>query len=312
MSSRFTMILAGLFLVGALVAGYWGIVLSRPAVPPPAPVTAEPLATEQKAPPAPEPDLLQPVVALAHEVAPYTPLTAADLVVERVRIAPPGSYATLDKAIGHSTWRALPAGTWLSDDAFSAGGPLARMIRPDERALAVAVDEVIGAAGQMAPGDYVDVMLYLRQEQSNPAASAQVVVPAVRVLSIGDQLGLANDGHPAAPGGPNDSKNQRSARTVVLAVPQALVSRLMLAAQAGTLRLAVRSADEKRLARYWANQDEATPAVESTNRQLLQFSQLAMSNPTPQRTGQGEGPARRGMEVIRGNQAANPATAQMP
>lgn len=311
MSSRFTMILAGLFLVGALVAGYWGIVLSKPAVPPPAPVVAEPVAAEPAPAPAP-PDLLQPLVVLAHEVPPYTPLTAADLAVERVRVAPPGSIASVDKVVGRSTWRALPAGTWLSDDAFSPGGPLARMIRPDERALAVAVDEVIGAAGQMAPGDYVDVMLYLRQEQSNPAASAQVVIPAVRVLSIGDQLGLANDGHPASPGAANDSKNTRGARTVVLAVPQALVSRLMLAAQAGTLRLAVRSAEEKRLARYWANQDDAAPAVESTNRQLLQFSQLALSNPTPQRMAQGESPARRGMEVIRGNQPANQATAQTP
>lgn len=312
MSSRFTMILAGLFLVGALVAGYWGIVLSKPPAPPPVPVAAEPVAAEPAPAAAPAPDLLQPVVVLAHEITPYTPLTAADLVVERVRVAPPGSFASVDKAVGRSTWRALPAGTWLSDDAFSPGGPLARMIRPDERALAVAVDEVIGAAGQMAPGDYVDVMLYLRQEQNNPAASAQVVVPAVRVLSVGDLLGLANDGHPAAPGAASDSRNTRGARTVVLAVPQTLVSRLMLAAQAGTLRLAVRSVEEKRLARYWANQDDTAPVVESTNRQLLQFSQLALSNPTTQRTGQAESPARRGMEVIRGNQPADQATAQTP
>ena len=30
MSSRISMILAGLLLVGALIAGYWGLVLSRP------------------------------------------------------------------------------------------------------------------------------------------------------------------------------------------------------------------------------------------------------------------------------------------
>lgn len=44
---------------------------------------------------------------------------------------------------------------------------------------------------------------------------------------------------------------------MVLAVPEALLSRLMLAAQAGVLRLAVRSAEEKRLARYWAGESEA-------------------------------------------------------
>ncbi len=312
MSSRFTMILAGLFLFGALVAGYWGIVLSRPATPGQVPVAAQPPASAPEPAPVPAPDLLQPVAVLVHDVAANTPLTAADVALEKVRVAPPGSFGSADKAIGRSTWRALPAGTWLSDDAFSAGGPLARMIHPDERALAVGVDEVIGAAGQLSPGDYVDVMLYLRQDQSNPLASAQVVVPAVRVLSVGDQMGLANDGRPAAPGAQVDERNKRSARTVVLAVPQSLVSRLMLAAQAGTLRLAVRSAEEDRLAQYWAGDGGAAQAVESTNRQLLQFSQLAMSSANTAPVPQAAAPARRRMEVIRGNQAAEQANAQTP
>ncbi len=38
MSSRLTLILAAFFLLAALLAGYWGIVLSRPAAVP-APVT---------------------------------------------------------------------------------------------------------------------------------------------------------------------------------------------------------------------------------------------------------------------------------
>lgn len=311
MSSRFTMILAGLFLVGALIAGYWGIVLSRPAAPAPAPEAAASTSAAQPQTAAPTPpDLLQPVVVLAHDVAPNVPLVATDLALEKVRIAPPGSLATVDKAVGRSTWRPLAGGTWLSDDSFSPGGPLARMIRPDERALAVAVDEVISAAGQLTPGDYVDVMLYLRQDQSNPLASAQVVVPAVRVLSVGDQLGPANNGQPAAPDAVPEDKNRRAARTVVLAVPQALVSRLMLGAQAGTLRLAVRSADEQRLAHYWAGDPGAIEAVESTNRQLLQFSQLAMTNATPAPAG--PAPARRKMEVIRGAGVDKQANAQTP
>ncbi len=75
----------------------------------------------------------------------------------------------------------------------------------------------------------------------------------------------------------------------------------MLAAQAGTLRLAVRSADEQRLARYW-NEPGAQPQVEAANRELYRFSQLsqspvanaaslATSKPTP------------AMHIIRGAQA---------
>ena len=42
MSSRITIILAGFFLLGALLAGYWGLVLSRPP--------SEPLAASVAAP----------------------------------------------------------------------------------------------------------------------------------------------------------------------------------------------------------------------------------------------------------------------
>eukprot|EP01030_Chromulinospumella_sphaerica_P021890 gene21890-21848_t len=145
MNSRVSMILAGLLLIGALFAGYWGLVLSRP--PEPAAEPAPSGVSVEKAVAAVEDQTRQSVVVLAHDVPPYVALTATDLTLEKLRTAPAGSLTSLDQAIGRTPLRALSAGTWLDDSSFNAGGPLARMIRPDERALAVAVDEVIGAAG---------------------------------------------------------------------------------------------------------------------------------------------------------------------
>lgn len=258
MNSRISMILAGLLLIGALIAGYWGLVLSRQ----PEPVAA-PVISVERATAVIDDQNRQPVVVLAHDAPAFVPLTAADLVIEKLRTVPAGSLTQLDQAIGRMPQRTLGAGTWLTEESFNAGGPLARMIRPDERALAVSVDEVIGAAGQLSPGDYVDVLLFLRQDTSNAEQSAQIVIPAMRLLSVGDQLGLANDGKPAVP--PPVTPEERAqaaqrraaARTVVLAVPEPLLSRLMLATQAGTLRLAVRSADEQLLSRYWAGESDA-------------------------------------------------------
>lgn len=251
-------------------------------------------------------------MVLAHDVPPYIALTAADLTLERLRTAPAGSLTSLDQAIGRTPLRALPAGTWLDDSSFNAGGPLARMIRPDERALAVAVDEVIGAAGQLSPGDFVDVLLFLRPEGTNPEATAQVIVPALRLLSVGDNLGPTNDGKPAVAPPTTDEEKARQAqrqasppRTVVLAVPQQLMSRLMLATSAGTLRLAVRSADEQLLSQYWAGNNDAPANLQSANRELYQFTQLAMLG-APKRVAQAGGAnetRRSGIEVIRGNQA---------
>ena len=312
MNSRFTMGLAGLLLVGAIIVGYWGLVLSRqptPVVetpPPSAPLTTANVIDKTVA--TAEDQTRQPVVVLLHDVPPFTPLTAADLALEQLRAVPAGSLNSLDQAIGRTPWRHLSAGTWLSDESFEAGGSLARMIRSDERALAVAVDEVTGAGGQLIPGDYVDVLLYLRQDQDNPQQSAQIVVPALRVLGVGDQLGLTNDGKPASPALSADDKlkqDQRrlSARSVVLAVPEPLLSRLMLATQVGTLRLAVRSNEEQRLARYWASEEQAPQHLEATNGQLFQFTQLAMGNAPKAAASGAVSPApRRTIEVIRGNQ----------
>ncbi|HWD33381.1 MAG TPA: Flp pilus assembly protein CpaB [Pseudomonas sp.] len=305
MSSRITIILAGFFLIGALLAGYWGLVLSRPPAEPvavaaaPAPASTAVQVVEKAAD-----EVRQPVVVVRRDVAPYTPLTADDLLVERLQVAPSGSFQTIEQVLGRSSWRPLSAGTWLEPGSFESGGPLARMIHPHERALALAIDDVVGAAGQLSPGDYVDVLLYLREENNNPQASAQVVLPALRLLSVGKQLGLGNDGQPLAP--PQDEKarqeqQRESARTVVLAVPEALASRLLLAAQAGSLRLAVRSAEEKRLTRYWADPQSSAQEVDTANRELYRFSQLAQ---TPATAAVASSTPRRGMEIIRGNQTS--------
>ncbi|BCJ05038.1 Flp pilus assembly protein CpaB [Pseudomonas sp. RtIB026] len=282
MSSRLTMILAGLFLIAALLAGYWGLRLSRPAEPAPAPLAPPSAAVIPTAPvpvAAPEPPR-SPIVVLRRAVPANTPLSEDDLLVERLQVVPAGAFQQLDQVLGRRSTRPLAAGSWLDESSFQAGGPLARMIRPHERAVAVAIDDVSGAAGQLRPGDFVDVLLFLREENNNPQSSAQVVLPALRVLSVDQQTGLANDGRPAQTAEEQKARrdqqslNSNTTRTVGLAVPEALASRLMLAAQAGTLRLAVRSADEQLLAAYWSGQG-ASAQLESANRDLYRFSQLS-------------------------------------
>ncbi|MBF8723716.1 Flp pilus assembly protein CpaB [Pseudomonas guariconensis] len=305
MSSRLTMVLAGVFLVAAILAGYWGLVLSRPPAPIAQPAPAQAQGTVPVAAPVPakveEPARSQ-IVVVRRDIPANTPLTADDLLLERLQVVPAGAFQRIEQAVGRSSSRPLAAGSWLDEYSFQAGGPLARMIRRHERAVAVAVDDVAGAAGQVRPGDYVDVLLFLREENNNPQSSAQVVLPALRVLSVGEQTGLANDGRPAQTA--DEQKAQRSqmgvaTKTVVLAVPQALASRLMLAAQAGTLRLAVRSADEQLLARYWSDPQGAAQ-VENANRELYRFSQLSQ---VPIAKAVVPGNSAPGMQIIRGAQA---------
>ncbi|EXF45582.1 Flp pilus assembly protein CpaB [Pseudomonas sp. BAY1663] len=287
MSSRFTLLLAGILLVGALVAGYWGVRLSRQSEPAPLQPQLEPpaLADVTQIPERVEARLKEErrnsVVVLARDLKPLVPIVAEDLAVEHLRIAPPGSFARVEELLGRTLWRELPAGSMLNAASFEMGGPLARMIRPQERALAIAVDDVVGGGGHLAPGDYVDVMLYLRESEKNRDQTAQVVIPALRVLSFGEALGATNTGEPAVRAEHEEDKEQRvtrrkePARTAVLAVPEQLLSRFLLASQVGVLRLAVRSADEHLLADYYAGAPLASD-VEELKRQLFQFEKLAL------------------------------------
>lgn len=254
----------------------------------------------------------QPVVVLVRDIAPFVTITAADVAVEKLRTAPAGSLASVDQVIGRTPWRALSAGTWLTQESFEAGSPLARMIRPGERALAVAVDEVINAGGQLAPGDYVDVLLFLRKDENNPQPTAQLVVPAVRVLGVGNQMGLTNSGQPASPAHSEEEKLKQeqlraAARSVVLAVPEPLLNRLMLASSAGVLRLAVRSADEQQLARYWAGDNNVAAGLDSPRRELIEFSQLSLTPPPkPLAVASQTAPRKPAVEVIRGTESVEP------
>ena len=311
MNSRRSLVMAAILFIGAIAAGYWGLVLTRNQ-----PIESVPLsqALEQSVTSAQDQNR-KAVVVLTRDVAPHIALTADDLTLEKLRIIPVGSLTSIDQAVGRTPWRALNAGTWLNEQSFEVGGPLARMIRPNERALAVAIDEVIGAAGQFGPGDYVDILLFLRQEGANPQPSAQVILPAARVLSVGDELGLTSDGQPVSLPVAGEQAQQQAqrrvgARTVVLAVPEPLISQLMLATHAGTLRLAVRSAQEQRLSQYWADEEDALSNLQAAQRSLYQFNQLALADPAkaPVSTRSAGAPRVRGIEIIRGAQTAQQPT----
>lgn len=240
MNSKVLMVFAGLLLVGAVVVGYLGVSLSKPAQPVAGSETPAAVIPAQV-------DKLQrtPVVIVTHDLPALAVLTSQDLRLEYLQTAPAGSFAKIDAVLGQRVWVAVPAGSILSAAVTEPGGPLARTIRPDERAMAIAVDEVIGGGGFVLPGDYVDVMLFVA-DQSNGTRdlSAQVVLPGVRVLTYGEQIASTRDGQAQASGDGKD-KEKKVPRTAVLAVPAESVARLMLASQAGSLRLAVRSKDEQ-------------------------------------------------------------------
>lgn len=127
----------------------------------------------------------------------------------------------------------------VADDVMlpSAPGFLAATLKPEMRAVSVAVDDVSGNAGLIQPGDYVDLLLTQqmdrRTDSPNLAVSSETVVEHVRVLAVGSEIKRPKSGETP------DANNR--AHTVTLEVTPRMGEVVSVAARLGSLSLALRS-----------------------------------------------------------------------
>jgi pilus assembly protein CpaB len=162
---------------------------------------------------------------------------------------------------------------------------LSATIAEGHRAVAIRVNDVIGVAGFVLPGDFVDVLL-TRDEtsgyRSNQAMRTDLLIANVRVLAV-DQTA-------------NESRNDpQVARAVTVEVTPADAQKVALASEIGTLSLSLRRADEA----------GATPGNSDTIRIQDLRAQAGVRQaqaPAPQRQAQprpvrANGPS---VEIIRG------------
>ncbi|WP_341326132.1 Flp pilus assembly protein CpaB [Methylotuvimicrobium sp. KM2] len=252
MSSTVLRVLAILLALGAVGIGYLGYKTSQ------TPTKQEPIVVEQARPKG------EAVVFAARDIRGGQVIVEEDLTSAVVPTRPVHSFASAAELTGRKTRVDIAAGEMLLGSHFPAYSQLALALRPGDRALAVKVDEVIGAGGFIEPGDHVDVLLYLRSDREvGNDSSAQVVLSNVRVLAFGNMLSKPEqsrdrDDVPSDPmektqvGGKPASTRQKKdveptgkkSKTAVLAIGESDTSKLMLAESSGRIRLALRGPEE--------------------------------------------------------------------
>ncbi|WP_329846606.1 Flp pilus assembly protein CpaB [Stenotrophomonas sepilia] len=191
------------------------------------------------------------------------PISANGLRLAQRTSPVPGAATSIAAVTGKVPVQDIAEGSVINGSALAQGFSL--QLRPGERALAVPVDELVGAGNRILPGDFVDVFLNLRNAQPSinspgEAAQTRLLLSRLRVLSYGQQdiVPLAtettsdseadtrNDPRAAditGSGSTHSSSNEapQPARSAVLAVPVADANRLLLGAQQGKLFLALRN-----------------------------------------------------------------------
>lgn len=194
------------------------------------------------------------VVRTARPIAAGHAIVADDVELAPVALSPAGSFILTQQVIGQVPAMDVAPGEILTHYHFKFDNPLLRSLYAGERAMAIKVDEVAGLVGFVKPGDRVDVLLYLRAAQeTDQVSSAQVVLRNARLLAYGEDAGKLEGAEDAAGDGAKDGIEKAGEKVVapkrpqprrhssaVLAFPEKQVSRLMLAASSGSLRLVLR------------------------------------------------------------------------
>ncbi len=111
-------------------------------------------------------------------------------------------------------------------------GALSTVLSPGMRAMSVRVDDVVGVAGFIHPGDHVDVIVTMSPDLGSSPPVSKIILQYVKVLTVGQEL----EGRAAA-----DPQKPVAATVATLMVDSDQAERLALAASQGQLVLALRS-----------------------------------------------------------------------
>ena len=224
-------IAVGLLLALALALGIYGWMLSRSSKAP------SPQAAEVGVDP--RPAATAGVVVAVQTVPAGQAFKAEDLEIASLPTRPDGAYDTVQAAVGSVPAVDVPKGAPILKGQLVTG--LALKVPEGERAVAVKVDESVGAGNRIRPGDFVDVFFVLRRDGNEiDQSQARLLLSRKRVLAYGAASVDALTSQEKTDG-KQQGNSPESARTAVLSVPVQEVSQLALGGSSGSLLLALRN-----------------------------------------------------------------------
>src|SRR5262249_49270154 len=121
--------------------------------------------------------------------------------------------------------------TQVKVSGFGAKPTMSRQVEMGKRAISIAINDVVGVAGFVLPGDRVDIMLTRHQGGTGAPLSTEIFLQDITILGV-DQLAEQAADKPIV------------ARTATVEVTPEDAQKLILAQQAGSLSLALRSVEQ--------------------------------------------------------------------
>ena len=142
---------------------------------------------------------------------------------------PEGFFTSIEEVVGKVSTTEIPRGEILIAQRFrehSAGSTLAALVDREMRAVTVRVDDVVGVAGFLLPGNRVDVLA--SRKQTNERAETETILRNIKVLAV-DQTASADSNEPVI------------VRAVTLEMAPRQAEELFRARTEGTIQLTLRN-----------------------------------------------------------------------
>jgi pilus assembly protein CpaB len=217
-----------LAIVMLVIAGIAGVIAYRMSV--------EYARTPEPLPDATEAEEVIPttlVVVALKPLAANAQIQRDDVALTPVTIAPQRYFANADDVVGRVPLVDIDAGAPVTPRYFRDANVLARIIPAGSKAMSLQIDEVVAVGGFVRPGDTVDVLVFLRGSGGDDAQARTLLREA---LILGYEERVID-----RPQGVEDTSGNRRQRirTAVVAVPDNDVTRVMLGASLGEIRLAL-------------------------------------------------------------------------
>lgn len=148
--------------------------------------------------------------------------------------APKGTMSEASQAVGRVPKVVIGEGVPLFESMLTSqdgGSGFSALIPENLRAMSVKVNEVIGVAGFLHPGAWVDVLVMLKGGKDIPETRAKIVLQRVRVFGVGEYTET-----------PPDKKKAKAQKVnvVTLLVSPEESERLALASLSGKILLSMR------------------------------------------------------------------------
>ncbi len=158
-----------------------------------------------------------------------------DVALKPVAVVPERYFTQVGNVIGKVPLIDIDPGAPVTPRYFRQTNILARIIPAGHQAMSLEVSDVVAVGGFVKPGDEVDLLLYVRSGEV--PAQARILLAEVLVLAYEDRVIERPQGLTEEEGRP---ERRSRVRTAVVAVPEDLTTKVMLAASLGDIRLALR------------------------------------------------------------------------